>query len=85
VTKEEAHDALDRAVQDYANAVFAEDGTLGMVQWVLITHVDILQTNESGYSQAVSDGLPLHDQVGLLRYAGLQTDDRVRVFGHDEE
>ena len=85
MTKEEAHDALDRAAQDYAAAVFAEDGTVGMVQWVLVAHVDILDTDESGYTQAVSASLPLHGRLGLLRYASIQSDNDVLTFSATDE
>lgn len=74
MTKEEAHEALDKAVQDYAAVVFDGDGSIGMVQWVLVAHVDLLEDNESGYSTAVSASLPLHERLGLLRYATVQAD-----------
>ncbi len=85
MTKEEAHEALDQAAQEYASVVFAEDGVVGMVQWVLVAHVDILDTNESGYTQAVSASLPLHGRIGLLRYATIQSDNDVLTFSADEE
>jgi hypothetical protein len=86
-TKEEASEALDRAAQEYASVVFAEDGTVGMVQWVLVAHVDILETDESGYTQAVSPSLALHNRLGLLRYATVHSDNDVLSFadvGDDE-
>lgn len=74
MTKEEAHDALDGAVQDYAATVFAEDGSVGLVQWVLVAHVDLPEDNESGYTTVVSSNLALHNKLGLLRYASAQSD-----------
>lgn len=85
MTKEEAHSALDRAVADYATTVFDDEGSVGMVKWVLVAHVDILSTNESGYAQAVSDNLALHERVGLLRYAEIHAETSVIAFGSDEE
>ena len=81
MTKEEAREALDVAAQEYATAVFAEDGGIGLAKWVLVLHVDILDTNESGYTQTVSDGLAIHEQVGLLAYAQAHADEQVRAFG----
>ena len=81
MTKEEAHDALDKAAQAYASVVFADDGTVGMAKWVLVAHVDILETNESGYTQTVSGDLAIHEQVGLLAYAQAHADEQVRSFG----
>ncbi len=85
MTKEEVSEALDKAAQDYAAVVFAEDGSVGMVQWVLVAHVDIMETNESGYTQAVSEGLALHNRLGLLRYATIMADAGVLSFGGTEE
>lgn len=84
MTKEEAHEALDRAVQNYVAAVFAEDEGVGLAKWVLVSHVDILSTNSSGYAQAVSDNLALHEQVGLLSYAQTHADEKVRQYTDDE-
>lgn len=85
MTKEEAHEALDKAAQDYASVVFAEDGSVGMVQWVLVAHVDIMDTDESGYTQAVSPSLPLHGRLGLLRYATIHSDSDVLSFDPGDE
>lgn len=85
MTKEEAHEALDKAAQDYAATVFAEDGSVGMVQWVLVAHVDIMDTDESGYTQTVSPSLPLHGRLGLLRYATIHSDSDVMSFGPDDD
>lgn len=82
MTKEEAHEALDRAVQDYAATVFTDGESLGLAKWVLSAHVDILSTNSSGYVQAVSDSLALHEQMGLLRYSQQQADVTARDY-HD--
>lgn len=84
MTKEEAHDALDKAAQDYASVVFAEDGSVGMVRWVLVAHVDLMETDESGYTQTVSPSLALHDRLGLLRYATVQSDADVLRFPDGE-
>lgn len=84
MTKEEAHEALDRAVQDYAATVFTDGESLGLAKWVLNAHVDILSTNSSGYVQAVSDSLALHEQMGLLSYAQVQADVSARNY-HDED
>lgn len=85
MTKEEAHAALDKAAQDYAATVFAEDGSVGMVQWVLVAHVDIMDTDESGYTQTVSPSLALHSRLGLLRYATIHSDSDVMAFGPDDD
>ncbi len=85
MTKEEAREALDKAAQDYAAAVFDGDGTVGMVQWVLVAHVDLLENDESGYTQACSDGLALHQQLGLLRYATVMGDAGVLAFAASDE
>lgn len=85
MTKEEAHEALDRAAQNYAAVVFAEGDGIGMAKWVLNAHVDILSTNSSGYVQAVSDGLALHEQMGLLSYAQVQADVSARQYHDDDE
>lgn len=82
MTKEEAHEALDRAVQDYAAMVMDEAGGIGMAKWVLSAHVDILSTNSSGYVQAVSDSLAIHEQMGLLNYSRVQADVSARDY-HD--
>lgn len=84
MTKEEAHEALDRAVQDYAAAIFDEGDAVGMAKWVLNAHVDILSTNSSGYVQAVSSDLALHEQMGLLNYAQVQADVSARQY-YDED
>ena len=85
MTKEEAHDALDKAAQDYAATVFEDEGGVGMVQWVLVAHVDLLQTDESGYTQTVSAGLPLHGRLGLLHYASVMSDADVLGYSADNE
>jgi len=56
-----------------------------MVQWVLVAHVDIMDTDESGYTQSVSPSLPLHGRLGLLRYATVHSDADVISFGPDED
>ena len=85
MTKEEAHDALDRAVQDYAAVVMDESDGVGMAKWVLSAHVDILSTNSSGYVQAVSDSLAIHEQMGLLNYSQIQVDASMRQYVDDDE
>lgn len=82
MTKEEAHEALDRAVQDYAATVFDDSDGVGLAKWVLNAHVDILSTNSSGYTQAVSDSLALHETMGLLSYGQVQADVSAREY-HD--
>ncbi len=85
MTKEEAHDALDRAVQDYAATVFTDGESLGLAKWVLCAHVDILSTNSSGYVQAVSDGLALHETMGLLSYSKAQSDQSAQNYSDYDE
>lgn len=69
MTREEAGEALDRAVQDYIAAVFVDDGPVVLGKWVLVAHVDLLESDSDGYTQACSDGLALHERIGLLSYA----------------
>ncbi len=80
MTKEEAEEALDRAVQNYVATVFADTEGLGLAKWLVTGHVDILSTNSSGYFQAVSDSLALHEQMGLLRYAQVQGDSTCQQY-----
>ncbi len=85
MTKAEAEEALDRAVQDYVAAVFDDAEGVGMAKWVVNAHVDILSTNSSGYVQAVSDGLALHEQMGLLNYAVVQNNLSAEQYHYDDE
>lgn len=86
MTKEEAHEALDLAIQNYIAVVFDDAEGVGLAKWVVNAHVDILSTNSSGYTQAVSDGLALHEQMGLLSYAQIQADVSARQYhDYDEE
>ncbi len=85
MTKEEAEEALDRAIQNYVAVVFADTEGLGLAKWLVSGHVDILSTNSSGYFQAVSDSLALHEQMGLLRYAQVQGDLSAQRYADIEE
>ncbi len=85
MTKEEAEEALDRAIQDYVAVVFDDTEGLGLAKWLVSGHVDILSTNSSGYFAAVSDGLALHEQMGLLNYAVVQNNLTAEQYHYDDD